>query len=49
MEKQMKAAVLHRFGGPEEFQIEQVPVPQAASNEVLIKLQYSAVSTWDAF
>lgn len=49
MEKQMKAAVLHRFGGPEEFRIEQVPVPQAASNEVLIKLQYSAVSTWDAF
>jgi len=49
MEKQMKAAVLHRFGGPEESRIEQVPVPQAASNEMLTKLQYSAVSPRDAF
>lgn len=49
MGKQMKAAVLHRFGGPEEFRIEQVPVPEIAANEVLIKLKYSAVSTWDVY
>ncbi|WKA52801.1 NADP-dependent oxidoreductase [Planococcus liqunii] len=49
MEKQMNAAVLHRFGGPEEFRMEQVPLPEIAANEVLIKLQYSAVSSWDVF
>lgn len=49
MEKQMKAAVLHRFGGPEEFRIEQVPVPEIAAHEVLIKIKYSAVSSWEVF
>lgn len=49
MKRQMKAAVLHRFGGLEEFRIEQVPVPEIGEDEVLIKLNYSAVSTWDVF
>ena len=49
MRNLMNAAVLHRFGGPEEFRIEKVPIPEIAANEVLIKLEYSAVSTWEVF
>lgn len=45
----MKAAVLGKFGGPEEFQYKKVSVPDIASNEVLLHLEFAGVGEWDTF
>lgn len=43
----MKAAVVRRFGGPERVNIETVPRPVAAPDEVLIRVHASTVSIAD--
>src|SRR5262245_58157703 len=43
----MRAAVLHRFGGPRSFSIESVPVPKPGPNEVLIKVAVAGIGSWD--
>lgn len=45
----MKAVVLHQFDGSELLQFRQIPIPEIAPSEVLVQLDYSAVSTWDIF
>src|SRR5687768_17573501 len=44
----MQAAVIGRFGGPEELTIQTVPVPQVSSDEVLIQVAIADVGSWDA-
>lgn len=45
----MKAAVIHKFGGPEELAIREVPVPGIDEEEVLIKVAYAGIGQWDMF
>ena len=43
----MRAAVYHRFGGPEMVQVEEVPKPVAKADEVLIRVRATTVSMAD--
>ncbi|QGU95424.1 zinc-binding dehydrogenase [Clostridium bovifaecis] len=45
----MKAAVIDRFGGPNELVMKDVPVPSIEDDEVLIKVEYAGVGQWDIF
>lgn len=47
-ERMMRAAVIRRFGGPAEFEIAEVPIPQPEGDEVLIRLITAGVGVWDA-
>src|SRR5262250_2604166 len=44
----MKAARIHRFGGPEVIVIEDVPRPMPATGEVLVRVAAAGVGPWDA-
>lgn len=43
----MRAAVMHRFGGPEVVRVEEVPKPTPRADEVLIRVEASTVSVAD--
>ncbi|AFH61348.1 zinc-binding dehydrogenase [Paenibacillus mucilaginosus K02] len=45
----MKAAVLHRFGGPEELTLQEIDMPEIGPEDVLIQVAYAGVGEWDAF
>ena len=44
----MKAARIHKFGGPEVITVEEVPVPVAGPGEVLVRVAATGVGPWDA-
>ena len=44
----MKAARIHRFGGPEVIVVEDVPRPIPAAGEVLVRVAAAGVGPWDA-
>ena len=44
----MRAAVIHRFGGPEIFTIATLDVPAVAPDQVLIQVESAGVGKWDA-
>ena len=44
----MKAARIHKFGGPEVIVVEDVPVPVAGPGEVLVRVAATGVAPWDA-
>jgi NADPH:quinone reductase-like Zn-dependent oxidoreductase len=46
--KNMRAAAIDRFGGPEELTLHHLPVPALDQNEVLIALDTMGVGPWDA-
>ena len=43
----MKATVIHRYGGPEEFTYEDVPDPVAGPGEVLVKVAAAGINPVD--
>ncbi|MEH3114850.1 NADP-dependent oxidoreductase [Pedobacter terrae] len=43
----MKAVRIHEFGGPDVLSIDEIPVPQPASDEVLIKVHATSVNPVD--
>jgi len=43
----MKAIICDGFGGPEVLKIGQMPVPVPNENEVVIKVEYSALNRAD--
>ena len=45
----MRAAAIDRFGGPERLQLREMPVPQPAANEVLIRVNTAGIGTWDVY
>lgn len=45
----MKAAVIHEFGGPEVFRYEDVPTPEPASGEVLVKVAACGINHYDLY
>ena len=44
----MKAARIHKFGGPEVIVVEDIPCPVPAQGEVLVHVFASGVGPWDA-
>ena len=45
----MKAAVVHKAGGPEVLSIETVPIPRPKSGEVLIKVKAFGLNRSELF
>src|SRR3954466_2224752 len=44
----MKAARIHRFGSPDVIVIEDIPRPQPAAGEVLVRVVAAGIGPWDA-
>jgi NADPH:quinone reductase-like Zn-dependent oxidoreductase len=47
--KTMRAIALNKFGGPQEMVLQNIPVPEVGPDEVLIKVEYAGIGTWDQF
>ncbi|HSK91387.1 MAG TPA: NADP-dependent oxidoreductase [Euzebyales bacterium] len=45
---QMNAVVLDRFGGVDELSLRRVPVPRVGDNDVLVRVEFAGVGSWDA-
>ena len=45
----MKAIRVHKFGGPEVMQIEEVPTPKPATSQVLVKIHAAGVNPADTY
>lgn len=45
--REMKAAAIDRFGGPDELTIHDLPVPEIGPDEVLIRVDTAGVGVWD--
>lgn len=45
----MKAVIIDNFGDENEFKIRFVPIPSLDKDQVLIKLEYAGVGSWDVF
>jgi NADPH:quinone reductase-like Zn-dependent oxidoreductase len=45
----MKAAVIEAFGDESEIKTRSVPIPSLDGNEVLIRLDYAGIGSWDLF
>jgi NADPH:quinone reductase-like Zn-dependent oxidoreductase len=48
MKREMLAALIHAFGGPEKIKIEGLPMPEVQEGEVLIRIQAAGVNPVDA-
>jgi NADPH:quinone reductase-like Zn-dependent oxidoreductase len=46
-QKTMRAAAIDKFGGP--ITLQELPVPQAGADEVLIRVESAGVGVWDPF
>lgn len=44
----MRAARIHRFGGPDVIQIDDLPRPAPGAAEVLVRVSHAGVGPWDA-
>lgn len=47
MEERMKSVIVERFGGPDAYQIRDVPLPKPGIGEVLVKLSVSGINFLD--
>src|SRR5436190_3319275 len=45
----MRAAALDRFGGVENIHVKQLPVPEPAPDEVLLRVESAGVGVWDPY
>jgi len=45
----MKAIRVHRFGGPEVLQLEEMPKPQAGSGQILVRVHAAGVNPVDTY
>ena len=47
--KTMKAVAIHRFGGVETLETQELPVPATGADEVLVQVEAAGVGVWDPF
>jgi NADPH2:quinone reductase len=47
--REMKAAAIDRFGGPEVLHVETLPVPRPEERQVLIRLDSAGIGVWDPY
>jgi NADPH:quinone reductase len=47
--KEMKAAAIDKFGGPEVLHTETLPVPRPKAGQVLIRLDSAGIGVWDPY
>jgi NADPH2:quinone reductase len=45
--KTMKAAVIDKFGGPEELHVTSIPVAEPGEREILIRVHTAGIGVWD--
>jgi len=45
----MKAIVVHKFGGPEELKLEEIPTPKPAAGQVLVHIHGAGVNPYDTY
>lgn len=45
--REMRAAAIDRFGGPDEMKVKTLPIPEIADDEVLIRVVTAGVGVWD--
>src|SRR6185295_5780859 len=45
----MRAVALDEFGGPEALKIQNIPIPQAEAQEILIRVEAAGVGAWDPY
>src|SRR5580692_11836810 len=45
----MKAIVVHKFGGPEELKLEEIPTPKPATGQVLVRIYGAGVNPYDTY
>lgn len=45
----MQAVALDKFGGPDVLSIQNLPIPEVGTNDVLIKVESAGVGQWDAY
>jgi NADPH:quinone reductase-like Zn-dependent oxidoreductase len=45
----MKAVAIHRFGGIEALEIQELPIPAVGADEVLVHVEAAGVGVWDPF
>jgi len=45
----VKAIVVHEFGGPEVLKLEEVPTPQPAAGQVLVRIHAAGVNPYDTY
>jgi NADPH2:quinone reductase len=45
----MKAIVVHEFGGPEVLKLEEIPTPQPAAGQVLVRIHAAGVNPYDTY
>jgi NADPH:quinone reductase len=45
----MKAIRVHAFGGPEVLQLDEVPTPQPAAGQVLVRVEAAGVNPYDTY
>ncbi|MGA2421323.1 MAG: NADPH:quinone reductase [Candidatus Acidiferrum sp.] len=45
----MKAIQVHKFGGPEELKLEEIPTPKPAAGQVLVRIHAAGVNPYDTY
>lgn len=45
--KQMRAAVIDRFGGPEVLSIKNMPIPEPNPDQILVQVESAGIGLWD--
>jgi NADPH2:quinone reductase len=45
----MKSIVIHEYGGPEVMKLEDVPTPDPAAGQVLVKIEAAGVNPVDTY
>ncbi len=43
----MRAIAIDRFGGPEVISVRNIPVPEPATDEILIRVESAGIGLWD--
>lgn len=45
----MKAIQVHKFGGPEELRLEEIPMPKPAAGQVLVRIHAAGINPYDTY